>query len=65
MAFKALTPNARSLILGDWLDLTQWRDEPKPETALPSFVRGWRAARKYYLTYGLTDVEPPQYGYEY
>lgn len=62
---RGLTPNATRLIKGDWLDLGQWREEPKPETALPSFVRGWRAARKYYLTYGLTDVEPPKYGYQY
>jgi RNA-directed DNA polymerase len=62
---EGLTPNARSLIVGDWLNLEKWQDEPKPETALPSFVRGWRAARKFYLTYGLTDIEPPSYGYQY
>jgi RNA-directed DNA polymerase len=62
---RGLTPVARSLIVGDWLDLSQWRGDPKPETGLPSFVRGWRAARKYFLTYGLMDVEPPRYGYQY
>jgi RNA-directed DNA polymerase len=31
------------------------------DTRLPSFVRGWRAARRYYLKYGLKTIEPPSY----
>jgi retron-type reverse transcriptase len=60
-----VTPNSASIIRGDWLNLDEWRGEPKPETRLPSFTRGWRASRKYYLTFGLKDVEPPKYGYQY
>lgn len=60
-----ITPNSRSLIVGDWLDLQNWQGNSKPEVRLPSFVRGWRAARKYYLTFGIKDITPPRYGYEY
>lgn len=40
-----------------------WYNEPKikNETRLPSFVRAWRAARKYYFRYGLKDISPPSY----
>lgn len=31
------------------------------DVRLPSFVRGWRAARRYYLRYGLKNIEPPSY----
>lgn len=31
------------------------------DARLPSFVRGWRASRKYYLRYGLSDISPPSY----
>jgi len=31
------------------------------DTRLPSFVRGWRSARKYYLRYGLRNISPPSY----
>lgn len=60
-----LKPSSESLIRGDWMNLSAWRGEQKPEVRLPSFVRGWRAARKYYMTFGLKDVEPPKYGYQY
>lgn len=60
-----LTPSSESLIRGDWLNLDSWRGDKKPEVRLPSFVRGWRAARKYYMTFGLKDIEPPKYGYQY
>jgi retron-type reverse transcriptase len=56
-------PNNLSLINGKWLNLGAWTGDPNEvEAGLPSFVRGWRAARKHYLTFGLEDVEPPQYG---
>ncbi len=60
-----LNPSARELILGTWIDPTNWRGEPKPDFTLPSFRRGWRASRKYYFTFGLKDVSPPKYGYQY
>jgi len=31
------------------------------DVRLPSFVRGWRAARKYYLRYGLSGIDAPSY----
>ncbi len=58
-----ITPSNEELILGTWLNTTAWDGEELPELLLPSFVRGWRAARKYYFTFGLEDVEPPAYHY--
>lgn len=60
-----LKPSEANLITGNWIDLGAWRGDPKPEVRLPSFVRGWRAARKFYLTFGIKDIEPPKYGYQY
>ena len=38
----------------------------EPEVRLPSFVRGWRAARKFYYIFGLEEVSKPKYlGYSY
>ena len=31
------------------------------ETLLPSFVMGWRAARKFYKRFGLAEIEAPSY----
>lgn len=58
---EGIKPDKEQLILGTWLDMTSWKGLSKPETGLPSFVRGWRAARKYYFTFGLEKVEPPNY----
>ncbi|MEC7741597.1 MAG: reverse transcriptase domain-containing protein [Pseudomonadota bacterium] len=63
--WNTVTPSKKSLIDGDWLDLSNWDGDDYPEVQFPSFVRGWRAARRYYLIYGLKDVEPPKYGYGY
>lgn len=39
-----------------------WHTSDIPnETRLPSFVRGWRAARKFYKRYGLSEVRGPSY----
>jgi RNA-directed DNA polymerase len=58
-----ILPSSRELITGTWLNLGAWDgDASDVEAQLPSFVRGWRAARKHYLTFGLEDVDPPQYG---
>lgn len=58
-----LRPTKEQLILGTWLDQSAWQGNHCPEPRLPSFVRGWRAARKYYYTFGLEGVEPPPYSY--
>ena len=49
---------SRSEILsGSW-----YRFDPVPvDATLPSFVRSWRAARKYYRRYGLQDIQAPSY----
>jgi hypothetical protein len=64
-ASSTLTPSKSALLKGAWLDLGNWSGTDYPEVEFPSFVRGWRAARRYYLIYGLKDVEPPKYGYGY
>lgn len=59
---QGLLPNKPLLISGDWLNLDAWDISSNyPERSLPSFVRGWRAARKHYFTFGLEDVQPPNY----
>ena len=58
-----INPNSSDLILGSWLGKGAWRGQNPPDSRLPSFVRGWRAARKYFFTFGLEDVQPPRYGY--
>lgn len=49
--------NDEQLISGAWYSVA---DIPN-ETELPSFVRGWRAARKYYKRYGLSEFRTPSY----
>ncbi len=47
----------KQLLDGSW-----YRFKKYPlETRLPSFIRGWRAARKYYATYGPQVFETPMY----
>ncbi|WP_156254983.1 reverse transcriptase domain-containing protein [Sandarakinorhabdus oryzae] len=62
--YKAACPNPsnRALATGDWLNLSVWRGGEPPEARVPSLVRGWRAARKHFFTFGLEDVQPPGYG---
>lgn len=51
-------PSFQSLVTGEWFT------DPHNmglNLKLPSLLRGWRAARKYYFTYGLEDVEAPDY----
>lgn len=60
------TPSNEQLALGTWLDTTAWRmedDDEKDEleVTFPSLVRGWRAARKHFFTYGLEGVQAPGY----
>lgn len=42
---------------GSWYNY----EEVFNDSRLPSFVRAWRSARKYYLRYGLRNIEPPSY----
>lgn len=58
-----LSPTLQDLIAGTWMDLSAWQSDDPPDTRLPSFVRGWSAARKYYFTFGLEGVQPPKYMY--
>ncbi len=51
----------KSLILGSWYDPAWNKTKFIPDPRLPSFVRGWRAAQKYYLTFGLSEAAPPPY----
>lgn len=55
------TPTNAQLAKGDWLDTQAWRGDDLPETRMPSLIRGWRAARKHYYTFGLENVEAPTY----
>ena len=57
------TPNNRQLIEGVWLNPKAWRKTKCPDARVPSFIRGWRTARKHYLIFGLEDVEPWAYQY--
>jgi hypothetical protein len=45
---------------------SSWYSHPSkknfnPDPRLPSFIRGWRAARKYYMSCGLEGIDPPKY----
>jgi RNA-directed DNA polymerase len=55
------TPNNSELATGSWLDVSAWRGTDLPEVRMPSLIRGWRAARKHYYTFGLENVEAPTY----
>ncbi len=61
--YQCPTPSNRELATGSWLDLSAWRGGDPPEVRMPSLVRGWRAARKYYYTFGLEKVEAPGYNF--
>jgi hypothetical protein len=56
---QGLTPyiiSKEALLDGSW----HGSDVPN-ETSLPSFVLGWRAARKFYKRYGLSEIRAPSY----
>ena len=57
------TPSNRALATGEWLDPAAWRGASLPESRMPSMVRGWRAARKHFYTFGLEKVAAPRYGF--
>ena len=68
--WEGLRPTIKELLDGTWMDKKAWKTFDNSDTTelidlrLPSFVRGWRAARKHYFTYGLDEVQPPSYQYE-
>lgn len=51
-------PTFDQIVSGSWCTV---HHNFAPVTKLPSLVRGWRAARKFYYTYGLEEVEAPNY----
>jgi len=59
------TPSNQELILGNWIAPSAWREDSKSddtvEVIFPSLVRGWRAARKHFFTFGLEGVQAPGY----
>ncbi|MGB3877374.1 MAG: reverse transcriptase domain-containing protein [Shinella zoogloeoides] len=61
------TPGNRELTLGTWLSEEAWRNGDSSlitddvEVVFPSLVRGWRAARKHFFTFGLEGVQAPGY----
>lgn len=59
------TPSNEELILGNWIAPSAWRtdgnEDEKVELVFPSLVRGWRAARKHFFTFGLEGVQAPGY----
>ncbi|MGJ8534963.1 MAG: reverse transcriptase domain-containing protein [Alphaproteobacteria bacterium] len=59
------TPSNQELILGNWIAPSAWREDDTAESAVevvfPSLVRGWRAARKHFFTFGLEGVQAPGY----
>lgn len=54
-------PSERSLIVGDWFEFPEL--DGKIEPRCPSFVRAWRAARRYYFAFGTSGLSPPAYAY--
>ncbi|KEZ16771.1 GroupII intron-associated maturase [Sphingobium yanoikuyae] len=48
--------SADNLLTGEW-----YKSDVPNETRLPSFVRGWRGARKFYKRYGLREIKAPSY----
>ncbi len=53
----------KELATGSWFNPTAWRGGDLPEPRMPSLMRGWRAARKYFFTFGLETVDAPNYGF--
>ena len=56
------TPTLESLISGGWYSSYLYSHGSfAPDAQMPSFVRAWSAARKYYFAFGLEHVEAPRY----
>lgn len=55
-------PKTSLLIKGDWYLAGKYNTATfAPDARMPSFVRGWAAARKYFYSFGLEGVDPPRY----
>ncbi|MES0810939.1 reverse transcriptase domain-containing protein [Roseibium sp. SCPC15] len=65
--YSSPTPSSSELARGNWLAAGAWREldgqqsQDDLEVVFPSLVRGWRAARKYFFTFGLEGVQAPGY----
>lgn len=57
--FSTVVPvlSKADLLSGQWYNFPAIENEP----ILPSFLRAWRVARKYYGRYGLSQIQAPQY----
>jgi RNA-directed DNA polymerase len=59
------TPSNEQLILGSWINPNELRgqngEDDDFEIGFPSLIRGWRAARKHFFTFGLEGVQAPGY----
>lgn len=62
-SIASFSPTNIDLIKGTWMDMNAWQGPETPNSTMPSFIRGWRAARKFYFTFGLETVAPPEYGH--
>jgi RNA-directed DNA polymerase len=49
--------SAKQMLDGSWYNYPLIKND----ATMPSFVRAWRAARKYYFRYGLEGIRPPSY----
>jgi len=62
MQLKTKPPTLHSLIHGHWYLAHLYNTGYfQPDARMPSFVRAWAAARKYYYSFGLEGVDPPRY----
>jgi len=54
------TPSKQEIISGDWFNRRSWPTASKNlELEMPSFVRGWSAARKHFHSFGFKGVVSP------
>ena len=51
------TPTKAQIVEGSWYGL----ESVKLDTKIPSFVLAWRASRKSFQKYGLTNLKNPSY----
>jgi RNA-directed DNA polymerase len=59
---RVSTPKMEPLISGSWYSSYLYSHGSfAPDPRMPSFVRAWSAARKYYFAFGLEHVEAPRY----
>lgn len=57
LGFSHTKISETELLAGSWYKELSIKNECR----IPSFVKGWRAARKFYLRFGLNEIRPPEY----